>query len=151
MKEDRNKITALHNNIIRCIKQSICQQEQWLALLPDSQKGLRSNPPSGQGLSVDLSLSLTIYIYIYFVSTVVLQVYSFTKHQLILRWLNISRAGYLISAGSNTGFSSLPATVSLRKILNPEFPVYWHMNVRKKVFVWMSVWMRHVVWSALSA
>lgn len=65
MKEDRNKITALHNNIIRCIKQSICQQEQWLALLPDSQKGLRSNPPSGQGLSVDLSLSLTIYIYIF--------------------------------------------------------------------------------------
>lgn len=65
MKEDRNKITALHNNIIRCIKQSICQQEQWLALLPDSQKGLRSNPPSGQGLSVDLSLSLMICVYIF--------------------------------------------------------------------------------------
>lgn len=65
MKEDRNKITALHNNVIRCINQSICQQEQWLALLPDSQKGLRSNPPSGQGLSVDLSLSFSRYIYIY--------------------------------------------------------------------------------------
>lgn len=105
-----------------------------------------------------ISLFLTIYIYIYsryiymhiyIFSTVVLQVYSFTKHQLILRWLNISRAGYLISTGSNTGFSSLPATVSLGKILNPEFPVYWHMNVRKKcLYGWVCEWdmLYEVLW-----